>query len=160
MTSRLLITWRRIVGDSNLRVLPATIRRGKHSKVRTPLFDAEYQGYRERFRHHVKANSIGKDGSPNLTADALAEWVNSEMELGEGDKYSNRTILRWLPALGFSVHSVKNTLYVDGHEREVFVTTLLWLIGSASIRDWRRSGPLYGQWTTIIVGLYPRGGRE
>ncbi|KAF4692027.1 hypothetical protein FOZ60_014352 [Perkinsus olseni] len=36
----------------------------------------------------------------------------------KGDKYSNRTILRWLHALGFSVHSVKNTLYVDGHERE------------------------------------------
>ncbi|KAF4679962.1 hypothetical protein FOZ60_014283 [Perkinsus olseni] len=78
-------------------------RRGKHSKVRSPL-DAEYQGFRERFRHYVKAHSIGKDGTPNPTADALAEWVNSDLELGEGDK--------------FSVHSVKNTLYVDGHERE------------------------------------------
>ncbi|EER03147.1 hypothetical protein Pmar_PMAR018403 [Perkinsus marinus ATCC 50983] len=92
--------------------------RGKHSKVRSPLYDVEYQGFRERFRHYVKANSIGKDGSPNLTADALAEWVNSDLDLQDEDKYSNRTVLRWMHALGFSVHSVKNTLYVDGHERD------------------------------------------
>ncbi|KAF4714025.1 hypothetical protein FOZ63_004258, partial [Perkinsus olseni] len=75
-------------------------RRGKHSEVRSPLFDAEYQGFRERFRHYVKANSIGKDGSPNLTADALPEWVNSDMELGEGDKVlgafgEEYTLCRW-----------------------------------------------------------------
>ncbi|KAF4659728.1 hypothetical protein FOL47_007473 [Perkinsus chesapeaki] len=55
-------------------------RRGKHSKVRSPVYD--------------------------------------HLQLNDEDKYSSRTVSRWLHALGFSVHSVENTLYVDGHERE------------------------------------------
>ncbi|KAF4652521.1 hypothetical protein FOZ61_009623 [Perkinsus olseni] len=51
-----------------------------------------YQGFRERFRHYVRANSIGKDGSPNLTADGLAERVNSDLELRDGDNLSQTSI--------------------------------------------------------------------
>ncbi|KAF4690437.1 hypothetical protein FOZ60_017429 [Perkinsus olseni] len=116
-------------------------RRGKHSEVRTPLFDAEYQGFRERFRHYVKANSIGKDGSPNLTADALPEWVNSDMELGEGDKVlgtfgEEYTLCGWARE-GRCRHDI-----VVADRQRLY-------------KELEEVRPLYRQWT-----LYPRGGRE
>ncbi|KAF4648622.1 hypothetical protein FOL47_002987, partial [Perkinsus chesapeaki] len=61
-------------------------RRGKHSKVRSPLYDAEYASFRERFRDYVKNNSLGQAGQPNLTADALADWVNLDLQLNGEDK--------------------------------------------------------------------------
>ncbi|KAF4669153.1 hypothetical protein FOL47_002680 [Perkinsus chesapeaki] len=49
-------------------------RRGKHPKVRSAIFDTEFQPFRDRLRDQVREKSIGKDGNPNMTVAALTAW--------------------------------------------------------------------------------------
>lgn len=42
-------------------------------------------------------------GEPHLTSAALADWVNSELELGGDEKYSADTMKQWLHKCGFMV---------------------------------------------------------
>ena len=42
-------------------------------------------------------------GQPHLTTAMLAQWVNSELELGEAENYSEECIRQWLHKCGFKV---------------------------------------------------------
>ncbi|KAF4702763.1 hypothetical protein FOZ63_023863, partial [Perkinsus olseni] len=91
--------------------------KGKHGKVISPITSPDYCDFRDDLREYVKERALGGSGKNRLTVAAAAEWVNSRLGL-EGDAtYSERTVGLWMHYLGFKLHTVKKTLYVDGHER-------------------------------------------
>ena len=45
-------------------------------------------------------------------------WVCERLQLEEEDWFSERTILRWVHRIGFKIHTMGKSIYVDGHERE------------------------------------------
>ena len=90
--------------------------RGHHPKTISPIMDREF---RDRFCSYVRAESKKKgafsntikssfnlsaySGQPHLTSAALANWVNSELELEENENYSARCMQHWLHKCGFKV---------------------------------------------------------
>ncbi|KAF4710226.1 hypothetical protein FOZ63_005897 [Perkinsus olseni] len=91
--------------------------RVRHPKSMSPLGNPEYEDFRERLRSFIRTEAVGKGGKPNLTVQAVARWINGELELGDDSGYSERTVSRWMELLDFKLVTVKKTLYVDGHER-------------------------------------------
>ena len=99
--------------EANQAFLPS--QRGKHSKNLSPMDDEEF---REHIIEYVKAESRRR-GKKNLTAQMLADHINDEhlMIGNEEDKYSARTMRRWVHTLGFTYREPKKATYFDGHER-------------------------------------------
>ena len=89
--------------------------RGKHSKNKSPMDDEEF---REYIIQYIKAESR-KKGKKNLTAQMLADYINEDyLNIGnEEDKYTARTMRRWVHSLGFTYREPKKATYFDGHER-------------------------------------------
>ena len=65
-----------------------------------------------------------KKGAANMTAGMFCQWVNDELLPSHvlpsnlPRSISVQTTNRWLHHLGFTLHSHKKVLYVDGHERD------------------------------------------
>ena len=53
-----------------------------------------------------------------LTIADMRVWIGQRLELEEDDWFAESTILRWVHRLGFKVHTMNKSIYVDGHERE------------------------------------------
>ena len=53
-----------------------------------------------------------------LTLSDMRVWVGERLQLPESDWYAENTILTWINKMGFKVHVLKKSIYVDGHERE------------------------------------------
>ena len=47
----------------------------------------------------------------------VSDWVQEHLDLEPSERYSERTIGKWLHQLGFSVTVSKKGIYYDGHER-------------------------------------------
>ena len=77
-------------------------KRGRHSKAITPIVNPQF---RQKFCDYVRANAH-QQGEPNLTTQALAEWVNEILSLAGDNKYSSETIRRWLHDCGFQVGTI------------------------------------------------------
>ena len=77
-------------------------KRGRHSKAITPIVNPQF---RQKFCDYVRANAH-QQGEPNLTTQALAEWVNEILSLDGDNKYSSETIRRWLHDCGFQVGTI------------------------------------------------------
>ncbi|EEQ99708.1 hypothetical protein Pmar_PMAR010971 [Perkinsus marinus ATCC 50983] len=92
-------------------------KRGRHSKTFSPMYDEAFADFRRKLKAYVKSESLGKQGTPNLTVKTVAQWVNTELGLEGDDCYSERSVGRWLHYLDFKIFTLKKTLYVDGHER-------------------------------------------
>ena len=75
--------------------------RGRHPKTISPIVDPDF---RQRFCDYIKENSINR-GEPNMTTNALAEWVNEVLGLSDEDKYGAETVRCWLHRCGFKVTS-------------------------------------------------------
>ena len=76
----------------------ARSKRGRHSKAITPIVNPQF---RQKFCDYAH-----QQGEPNLTTQALAEWVNEILSLAGDNKYSSETIRRWLHDCGFQVGTI------------------------------------------------------
>ena len=61
-------------------------------------------------------NGAPKKGKA-LSCKDVSDWVQEHLELEPSERYSERTIGKWLHQLGFSVTVSKKGIYYDGHER-------------------------------------------
>ena len=52
-----------------------------------------------------------------MTIGDVTKWVTGRLKLNEEDKFSESTVQRWVHKIGFKVHTMKKSIYIDGHER-------------------------------------------
>ena len=89
--------------------------RGKHPKVKSVF--REDENFRNHLREYVENNARRK-GQRNLTLDDIENFVATYFDITEPeDRYSLKTIQRWLNELGFvRLDALKKKTYYDGHE--------------------------------------------
>ena len=84
------------------------------STTQSPINNVDFQ---RELRAFIKENAR-KKGEKVLTIADIRVWVCERLQLAENDWYSEDTVLRWVHKIGFKVHTMRKSIYVDGHERE------------------------------------------